>query len=93
MKIRKKAQQHNVVLNKDYYTQGELNMLLETREICYFDKDFNECYAPLKSWEVEETELRIFTENLEEIKVSLDEYGYYTNVAVGKNGLTYYINL
>lgn len=77
MKIRKRAEQQNVTLNKEYY----------------IDKDFNQCYEPLKSWEIEDTEFRIFTEDLEELKVALDEYGHYTTVAVGKSGNTYYVNL
>ena len=93
MKIRKRAEQQNVTLNKEYYINRDIEMLLLTREICYFDKDFKQCYEPLKSWEIEDTEFRIFTEDLEELKVALDEYGHYTTVAVGKNGITYYVNL
>lgn len=93
MKIRKTAEQKNVTLNTEYYTQFQINEMLQLREICYFNENLKQTYEPLKSWDINETELRIFTEDLEEIKVVLDEYGHYTTVAVGKNGITYYVNL
>ena len=93
MKIRKRAEQHNVLLNTDYYTVDQINQLLKLEVITYFDDDFNQCYDEVSSWEVREKQFRIFTDDLEEIKVVLDDYGHYTNVAVNKLGISYYITL
>ena len=38
-------------------------------------------------------DFRIFTDDLNEIKVELDEYKYYTTVAVHKNGNKYNVVL
>lgn len=93
MKILKRAEQHNVILNKDYYIPSEINEMLSARQVFYLTKDFKECYEELQSWELQEKELRIFTEDLKEIKVKLDDYGYYKNVAVDHNGKEYYVSL
>ena len=93
MKIRKNANQHNLILNKDYYTLTDITEMLLNKEITYFIGDYEECYEPLTACELEYTTLRIFTENLVELKVVVDEYGYYTNIAVDKNGKKYYVTL
>ena len=96
MKIGKRAEQKNVVLNKSHYTVYQLEDMNDNKEICYFDKYFNCKYDAknLTHWEIlDEIEFRIFTEDLEEIKVVLDECGHYTTVAIGKNGKTYYVCL
>lgn len=96
MKIRKKATQQNVKLDKDFYSYDEIIKMNRAKEIVYFDwsKSMNEMYrydAEDKfDWDIE---FSIFTEDLEEIKVELDCIGHYRNVAIGKNGKKYYIKL
>lgn len=93
MKILKKANQKNVIVNKDYYTPNELNDLLYNEDICYFDDKFNEKYDRLEDWEIDNITFRIFTETVERLEVVLDDYGYYTTVAYTKKGFKIYINL
>lgn len=92
MKIRKTAEQKNVVLNNSYYTIYQINEMLEKREITYFDEHINECYEPIRYYEMDEKQFRIFTEDLKEIKVMCID-GHYTTVAVGNNDKVYYISL
>lgn len=93
MKIAKRAEQKNIILNKDYYTPSEINLMLAAGEIFYFTKDFNASYEPITNWEFDEAVFRIYTDDLSEIKVVLDEYKFYSTVAVGKNGKTYFVNI
>ena len=93
MKIRKNVQQKNLILNKDYYTPTDIREMLLNKEITYFNGVTEECYEPIALYELEDTILRIFTENLVELKVVVDDYGHYTNIAVGKNGKKYYVVL
>lgn len=91
MKILKKAEQKNVILNREYYTDREIFDMLVNSEIFYFDREsktvsYNECVFD------DEDVFRIFTDKLSEIKVVLDN-GFYTNVAIGKNGKTYFVEL
>lgn len=90
MEISKKAQQKNVLLNKDYYNLEEINKLLKARKICYFE-NLEECF-----WSVEnlyDYDFRIFTCDLKEIKVVLDDDGYYATIAIDNNNNSYYVVL
>ena len=80
MKVLKKADQKNVTLNTNYYTESQIDEMVKNLEICKFDTDKPITY-------------RIFLSEVKELKVVLDDYRFYTNVAVGKNGKSYYINL
>lgn len=96
MKIRKNAEQKNVILNRDYYTQNELEMLLETKEIFFINKNNRVSYdlSNMTYSEKDDIVFRISTSDLEEIKVIYNkEYGSYETIAIGINGLTYHINL
>ena len=95
MKILKKAQQKNFVIKKEHYTTDYLNSLLREREIFYLDENMNICYDLVERFSDKEKniEYRIFTSNLTEVKVILDEDGYYTTVAIGKNGIKFYVTL
>ena len=93
MKIRKNANQKNVVLNKYFYNEVKIKELLDFRCICFFD-DWKECYDYSEYVRrFREDTLRIFLEDGDEIKVELDENGMYTNVLIKSNGNKYYINL
>ena len=93
MKILKKATQKNVLLNNAYYTLTEVNEMLVSKEIGYFDDELFVKHDALTRYEFDNTQLRIFTDDIEELKVALDEYGSYTTIAIGKNGKKYFVEL
>ena len=93
MKILKKAEQKNIVIEKDYYTVKEINEMLANREIFYFGDNCKTEYEPVNGWEMSDISFRIFTDDLTEVKVVLDESNFYTVVAIGKNGKTYNVTL
>ena len=66
--------------------------MLINEEVFHFDKGINECHNELNSYELKETDIRIFASDLREIKVKLVD-GFYTNVAVGNNEKEYFIEL
>ena len=41
MRPLKKAQQQNLIISKEYYTEHELMKMLENKEIWYLDDDIN----------------------------------------------------
>ena len=93
MKVVKKAKQKNVVLDRDYYLFHDIKILLDNKEVCYLDNQLNEVYnfnEYVKNYN--HNDLVIFLDNGDEIKIALDEYGYYKPVLI-KNGKKYYINL
>lgn len=92
MMIAKTAVQKNVLLNKGFYSMNEINEMLSTNEIFYFDENYDECYEELSYSEIKEKTFRIFTNSLNEIKVKLLD-GYYQTVAVGLNGKEYVVEL
>lgn len=93
MKVIKKALQKNVALNQDYYTFFDIQDMMLKKEICFLDENLNEKYN-LKDYILNHhnESLIVFLEDGDEIKVALDEYGYYKPVLI-KNGKKYYINL
>ena len=96
MRPLKKAQQQNLIISKEYYTEHELMKMLENKEIWYLDDDINfRCDCDILN--IRTQIFRINIEDLEnaikEIKVVLNEYGYYENVAVTKNGKVYHVEL
>lgn len=78
MRILKKAEQKNIILNKDYYNKREISEMLTNLEIFQLDGTIEE--------------YRISTSNLKELKVALED-GFYINIAVGKNGKEYKVIL
>lgn len=93
MKVIKKALQKNVVLDIDYYLFHDIKKMLDNKEVCYFDSQLNEVYnfnEYVKNYK--NNDLVIFLDYGNEIKIDLDEYGYYKPVLI-KNGKKYYINL
>lgn len=96
MRPLKKANQKNLIIAKEYYTEHELMKMLENNEIWYLDDDMNfRCDCNILN--IPNQIFRINIEDLEnaikEIKVVLNEYGYYENVAVTKNGKVYHVEL
>lgn len=93
MKVVKKAKQKNVVLDRDYYLFYDIKEMLDNKEICYLDNNLNEAfdiYEYVKNFD--NNDLIIFLGYDDEIKVALDEYGYYKPVLI-KNGKKYFIKL
>lgn len=93
MKILKKAEQKNFTINHEYYTVNEINNMLATKEIFYFGVGCETKYEPVGGWELDDHTYRIFSDNLAEVKVILDEDKFYATVAIGKNGKTYFVNI
>lgn len=79
MKTLKKAEQRNVILKKDYYNEKQLNDILQ--------KDY------IFKLKYDNDNIRISLHYAKEIKVVLDNYGYYKTVVVMNDGNLYYITL
>ena len=74
MKILKRAIQRNFEVNDGYYTDSELLQLINENIVSRIVEDNLHSYYC------------VFTNKVKEVKVKLDEYGYYVNVAVLKDG-------
>ena len=88
MKVLSRANQKNVELNKNYYTDYSIRKMIDNHEVCYFDYDLEECY----DYFYNSKSLVVFLEKGDEIKVELVE-GYYTNVLIKPDGRKYFITL
>jgi len=98
MKIRKRADQQNFTINTDNYTERELLEMFANKEIAYIDwkadihdmvkYDWNDLYYT----ERKEKPPIIFADDCTEVKVICHD-GFYTNVVIGKNGKSYFIEL
>lgn len=93
MKIAKKSNQKNVILNKEYYTPQHVNSLLKQNRIFYFDKWMDDCYKEVTDIEFNALDFRIYTDTLKEIKVVLDKYGFYEVVAIDTNNYMLHVSL
>ena len=71
MKIAKRAEQKNFIVNFECYNGNEQDKLITSGKLFKIDEN--------DSW-------RISTSELKEVKVVLDEYGYYETVGVTHNG-------
>ena len=95
MKILKNTEQKNVELNKDYYNEEEIRKLLENETIFYIDDSF-ECSNNtdvMLRWIDEDVVFRISTTRIVELKVIVDDEGYYTTVAIDNDSNKYYVTL
>ena len=93
MKVVKKAKQKNVVLDRDYYLFYDIKEMLDNKEICYLDNRLNEGYDVYEyAKNFDNNDLIIFLDDCDELKISLDEYGYYKPALI-KNGKKYFIKL
>ena len=83
------------MLAKENYTLDEINSMLNERKIFYFDEEnFVECYDEVSYFgKYDDTEFRIFTDKLIELKIILNENGFYKTVGIGKDGYRYFVNL
>lgn len=85
MKVLKRAEQQNFVVDKSFYTEAELERLIDfeyiTPEYKIFPTTTNDGY-------------RVFASDLKEVKVVYNkEFGFYENIAVTKNGKEIHITL
>lgn len=93
MKVLKRANQKNVLLNRDAYTCDQVNELLESNTVFYFGNYSDEFYEKVDYYEFRRTEFRVFLNEDDRLEVKLDEYGYYENVLIRKDGTTLHIVL
>lgn len=84
MKPLKRASQKNVQVNKDCYT-ADIADLLEIEGI--FD------LSNVSGVSADEGDYRVSLAHVKDLKVVLDEYGYYNTVAVMESGETVFVTL
>lgn len=86
MKILKNAEQRNMVVDKAFYTSAELREKFNSHLFMFIDTtNFDVCYDYDMVWD--DTQIRIFTEDLQEIKVIYDkEYREYRTVGITTDG-------
>lgn len=92
MKVLKKANQKNVIVNKYYYNELDIKYMLIHSDIFYYDENIDNCYD-YNDYDFEYQIYRIFTDDIKELKVVCDEEGFYTNVAILKNGKSIFVEL
>lgn len=84
MKPLKKAAQKNIQVSKDCYT-ADIADLLDIQGI--FD------LSSLSGVSADEGDYRVSLAHVKDLKVMLDDYGYYTTVAVMESGETIFVSL
>ena len=93
MKILKKAKQRNFLLDNNYYNELDIKYLLIHGDVQRLDFTEN-CENMFKNDFLDmNEEYIIFADDVKEVKVILDEYGYYRNCVVLKNGNMLHIKL
>ena len=94
MKVLKRAEQKNVLVNRDYYTIDEINGYLDAHIFFTFNEKFESSYEHITSYALEDRTVRLFLEDVNELKVIYNkELQCYTNVAVLNNGTNIYVEL
>lgn len=84
MKPLKKAAQKNIQINKNCYT-ADIADLLDIQGI--FD------LSSVSGVSADEGDYRVSLAHVKDLKVMLDDYGYYTTVAVMESGETIFVSL
>lgn len=94
MKTLKNATQKNVLVNCDYYTIDEINDYLDKHIFFTFNEKIEPSYEHFTSYTLEARTVRLFLEDVKELKVIYNrEYQCYTNVAVLNNGTNIFVDL
>lgn len=94
MKVLKRAEQKNFIVNKDMYTENDIENLMYQGFVFWFDDNMATRMDSVEWFKYDETVFRIYAENIEEIKVVYNkEYGFYETVAILYNGDTIHITL
>lgn len=84
MKPLKKAAQKNVQVNKDCYT-ADIADLLEITGVFEL--------SSVSGISADEGDYRVSLAHVKDLNVVLDDYGYYTTVAVMESGETIFVSL
>ena len=82
MKPLKKAKQKNVEIDRNYYTEAQYAALASIEGV-----------GTIEHFDGGDTKLRVFFENVVDIKVVLDECGDYCTVCVMNSGETIHVSL
>lgn len=102
MKIKKRASQQNFILDTDYLITQSIKRMLDNEEIFFIvpytyrnqNPGTELTSSDFTIWQMtDQPELRIDVDHLNEVKVVLEDDGFYHTVAVGKDGTVYHINL
>ena len=94
MKVLKSATQKNVLVNRDYYTIDEINCYLDEHILFTFNEKLDVSYEHISSYAHEDRTVRLFLEDVTELKVIYNrKFQCYTNVAVLNNGTNIYVEL
>ena len=94
MKVLKRAEQKNVLVNRDYYTIDDINGYLDKHIFFTFNEKLDVSYEHISSYALEDRTVRLFLEDVTELKVIYNrEFKCYTNVAVLNNGTNIYVEL
>ena len=94
MKVLKSATQKNVLVNRDYYTIDEINCYLDKHIFFTFNEKLEASYEHISSYALEDIPVRLFLEDVTELKVIYNrEFQCYTNVAILNNGTNIYVEL
>ena len=94
MKTLKNATQKNVLVDCDYYTIDEINGYLDQHVLFTFNEKIEESYNHITYDVFEDRKVRLFLENVKELKVVYNrEYQCYTNVAVLNDGKNIFVSL
>ena len=93
MKILKKAKQRNFVVSKYYHNADEISEIIENYFGFYFVEGERIETSREKKTDYSDLDVRVSDIEVKEIKTILDEYGYYTNIAVMNDGMVVFIEL
>lgn len=94
MKVLKRAEQKNVLVNCDYYTIDDINSYLDEHIFFTFNEKLEVSYEHITLCPLDDRTVRLFLEDVKELKVIYNmEFQCYTNVAVLDNGTNIYVEL
>lgn len=94
MKTLKNATQKNVLVDCDYYTIGEINGYLDKHVFFTLNEKHETSYDHITSYTHECREVRLFLEDVKELKVIYNrEYECYATVAVLNDGTNIFVTL
>lgn len=94
MKVLKRAEQKNFIVNKDMYTKSNIENLMYQGFVFWFDENMSTRMDNVGRFTYEKTDFRIYAENIDEIKVVYNkEFGFYETVAILYNGDIIHITL
>ncbi|MBR3591255.1 MAG: hypothetical protein IKL46_00145 [Clostridia bacterium] len=94
MKVLKRAEQKNFIIDKDMYSKHDIENLMYQGFVFWFDENMGIRMDVVEGFKYDETVFRINAVNIDEIKVVYNkEYGFYETVAILYNGDMVHITL